>query len=82
MDLAHDFLENIFKCDQSGHLAVLIQNNRDVKCRFTHFHEKLRYALVFVGKMRLPHNIADIKGLVTVIQEEIFHINNTDDIVL
>ena len=32
LDLAFVFLQDIFKCDQTGHFTVFVQYGRDIKC--------------------------------------------------
>ena len=82
MDLAHDLFQDILQCDQACHLAVLIEHDRDIKGRVPHLHEQFRNTFILIGKMRLAHDVADVEGLVFIIQQQILHINNADDIVL
>ena len=82
MNLAYDFFQNIFQCDQSCHFAIFVKDNGDVKSRIPHFHKKFGNIFVFICEMRLAHNITNVERLcLFVIEQKIFHINNTDDIV-
>ena len=82
VDLSDDLLQDIFQRDQSGHLTVLVKDDGDIESGLAHFHEQIRDALVLVSEVGLPQNIADLEVLTPVVEKEIFHINNADDIVL
>ena len=82
MDLSHNLFKDIFQCDQPCHFAVLIEHNSNVKSRFPHFHEQFRDVFVLVSKVWLTHDVTDVEGFVLVVEKKIFHIDDTNNIVL
>ena len=82
VNLTDDLLKDILEGDKTGHLAVFVKNDSDIKSRFPHFHEKIRDILVFIGKMWLTEKVPDIKRIILIIKKKVLHIDDTNDIVL
>ena len=82
MNLPDNLLKDILQRDKTGHIAILVQNNGNIKCRFTHLHQQLGNTFIFIGKMRFPHDISDLEILIAVIEKQILHIDDTDNVIL
>ena len=63
MNLADDFLQDVFQRNQAGGLAVLVQNDGDVVGGVAHLHEEFGNALVLVREIGLAQNVAHVEVL-------------------
>ncbi len=80
-DFPHNFFQQIFQRNQPCRCAVFIQHNCNVNGGFAHFQQQFRRVFVFIGVIRLTHNVADGKVLLVFIEEQILHIDNAHHIV-
>ena len=82
VNFSNDFFQNIFQGDETCHFTVLVKNNGNIESGFTHLHKKLGNVFVLICEMRFTEKTADIKSFIGIIEKEILHINDSDDIVL
>ena len=82
VNLTDNLFQNIFQSDETCHFTVFIYHNGNVKGGCSHFHKKFGDILVFVCEMRSTEIMTDIKRFITVIKEQILHIDDTNHIIL
>ena len=82
MYLTDNLLQNIFESDETGHFTVFVKNDGNVECRFTHLHKEFGNILVFISEMRLAEKTADIKPFIRIIEKEILHVDDSDNVIL
>ena len=82
MYLTDNLLQNIFQSNESCHFTVLVKNNGNIESGFTHLYKKFGNVFVLICEMRFAEKTADIKSFIGIIEKEILHINDSDDIIL
>ena len=80
-DLADDLLENILHRDDADHHAVFVEHDRHRDARLAHLQKQLVRVLELVGEIRLPHIVADVEGLLVIVEQNVFHVQHADDVV-
>ena len=80
VNLAHQFLKNIFQCNQAGYSPIFIQYDGHGNGAAAHFHQKIRGFLGFKSEVRLVHepgNAEFFRGR----EHEILDIENSDNMI-